>query len=120
MLSNMELDKEKNRVLISLNPRIYPLDVVYSACYVFIDKAYVLLDGEPEEEIIVELKPKDESESIEKLGMEFSNELLNYAVYKRQSLANADIKTLIVQAALSAPKADQKEQKKDDISRPEK
>jgi len=95
----MEINKEENCVSVNINPKIYPLDVIYNAAYVFIDKAYVLIDGDPNEGVLVELKPKKEF-SLEVLGREFNNELLNYSVYKTQSDKTKDIRTAIIQRAL--------------------
>ncbi len=96
------MEIHKDCIIISISPKIYPLDVIYSAAYVFLDKAYVLLNGNPEKEIVVELRPKEKSKKreLEKLGREFSNELLNYAFYKKQSERNAPIRQAILQRAL--------------------
>jgi len=99
MVSNIEIDKKENSCILSINPKIYSLDVIYSAAYVFLDKAYLLLDGDPETEIIVKLKPKEEY-SLEKLGDEFNNELINYSYYKVQSMKNQRIREAIIQRAL--------------------
>ena len=107
MVSNMELCKDY--VLLSINPKIYPLDVVYSAAYALLDKAYIVLDGDPEEEIIAEIRlkgknvgkdGKDAVECLKEIGNEFNNELINYAVYKKQSEKNALIRQTIIQRAL--------------------
>lgn len=98
-LSNLTIKNDENKVIIRINPKIYPLDVIYSAAYVFLDKTYVLIDGDPKKEVIVELKPKENME-LEVLGGEFSNELLNYATYKTFSEKNKDVRTIIVQRAL--------------------
>ncbi len=98
--SNFEVHKSENMVMVSVNPKIYPLDVIYSAAYVFLDRAYVMIDGDPQEEVIIELRPKDAKEDIEKLGGEFNNELLNYAAYKAQAEKNSAIRNMIVQRAL--------------------
>jgi len=98
-LSNIKIKKEENLCLVSVNPKLYQLDVIYSAAYVFIDRAYVLLDGDVKKKVIVELKPK-EGCSLEKLGMEFNNELLNYAQYKKQAKLNAPIRKALIQRAL--------------------
>ena len=60
-ISNMEINKEEGYALISINPKIYPLDVVYSAVYILLDKAYIVIDGDPEEEIIVEIRSKEKN-----------------------------------------------------------
>ena len=95
--SNMEIHKDL--ILLSINPKIYPLDVVYSAAYALLDKAYIILDGDPEEEIIVEIRPKAKI-PLKKLGDGFNQELINYAVYKKQSEKNALIRQTIIQRAL--------------------
>ena len=55
---NVSIDKEDNSARVVLDAKIYPKDVVYSAAYVFIDRAYVILEGDPEKHITVGLKPK--------------------------------------------------------------
>ena len=99
MVNNIKTSKKENSCIVTVNPKVYALDVIYSAAYVFIDKAYVIIDGDPKKEVKVLLKPKKESD-LEKLGLEFSNELLNYAFYKKQSNKNKGIREAIMQRAL--------------------
>jgi len=99
IIDNMELNRKENYVIISVNPKIYSLPIVYSAAYVFLDKAYVILDGDPKEEILVKLRPK-KGQDLETLGREFNNELLNYAFYAVQSERTKSIRNAIVQRAL--------------------
>lgn len=96
-LSNITIKKDK--VIVKINSKFYSLDIIYSAAYVFLDKAYILIDGDIKKEIIVELKPKAKRD-LETLGNEFNNELLNYATYKVFSEKNKDIRTMIVQRAI--------------------
>jgi len=96
-MENMKI--EEDSVVLSVNPKIYSLDVVYSAAYVFLDKAYVLLDGDPETEVLVRLKPKKE-EDLEKLGGEFFNELINYADYEKRAAKTKDIREILLKRAL--------------------
>jgi His-Xaa-Ser system protein HxsD len=105
MVDNLELHKKGNYVLVSVNPKIYPLDVVHSAAYVLMDRAYIIIGGDPKEEIIVELRPKDKKTDIETLGRDFNNELLNYAVYLMQSERNRAERTAIIQRALQTTAA---------------
>jgi len=97
-LSNIDIKKDEDKTIIRINPKIYPLDVVYSATYVFLDKAYILIDGNPKKEILVELKPKDKKNI--SIGEEFNNELLNYANHKMFFEKNKDIRNAIIQRAL--------------------
>ena len=98
-IDNLEIDKQKGIVVISVNPKIYPLDVIFSAAYIFLDKAYVLIDGDPEEEIIVKMKAKDKSLNLEELGREFNNELINYSFYVVQSGRTMWIRNAMIQRA---------------------
>lgn len=99
LLENLEIDKEGNCIIVSVNPKIYPLDVALSTAYVFTDRAYLLVDGDPSEEIIVQLRPKAK-EDLEKLGREFNNELINYANYAVQSIKNARLRDAIMNRVL--------------------
>lgn len=97
VIDNLEIHAD--HVTVSVNPKIYSLDVVYSASYVLMDKAYIVINGDPEEEIVVEIRPK-KGEVSEKLGRDFNNELINYAVYRSQAEVNKGVKEAIVARAL--------------------
>ena len=92
---------ENNSVILNINAKVYALETVYSAAYVFLDRAYVLLDGDPEKDIIVKLKPKG-NEDLEKLGGEFFNELINYGDYKKRAEQTKSIREMLLQRALIA------------------
>jgi len=93
------LKVNENSVVIKINPKLYPLETVYSAAYVFLDKAYVLLDGDPKKEILVELKPK-QKQDLKTLGGEFFNELINYADYQKRAEHTKKTRETILQRAL--------------------
>jgi His-Xaa-Ser system protein HxsD len=98
-MENLQVNKKDNSVTVFVNTSIYPLDVIYSASYVFLDRAYVLIDGDPKKAVTVKLLPKEKQDP-EKMGMEFNNELLNYSLYKKQSEKNAAIREAMLQRAL--------------------
>ena len=98
-MKNIKIDKDENACIINISPKLYPLDVIYSAAYVFIERAYVILDEDSKKNINVFLKPKKEV-NLEELGGEFYNELLNYAQYKKQAEKNKIIRETIMQRAL--------------------
>jgi His-Xaa-Ser system protein HxsD len=67
---------------ITLDESVYPLDAVYSAAYVFIDRCYVLIDRADEGRLRVTLADKDGEGGDEVLRAmlgEFANELLSAA-----------------------------------------
>lgn len=98
-IDNLELHPEGNYAIVSINPGIFPLQVIYSASYSLMDRAYIVIDGNPEEEVVVTLRPK-KGKDIEKLGREFNNELINYAVHMVESRRTEKIRNEIVKKAL--------------------
>ena len=99
-LGNIEIDEDKGFAVFSVNPKIYPLELVYSAAYIMIDKAFIILDGDPKKEILVEVRKKEKEQKLKELVREFNEELLNYATYKVQSERNKDIREMILQRVL--------------------
>src|SRR3989344_2997038 len=102
-MGRIKINKKEGFVTLSLNPKVYPLDVVYSASYVFLDKSYVLLDGNPKREVIVELRFKERKGSkkqLERLGRDFLNELVNYADYRERAEKTKEIRQILLQRAL--------------------
>ena len=98
--SNAVLNNKKGFVNIHINSKIFDKDVIYSAVYVFLDKAYILLDvnhggGSNSEQIIIRLKPK-KGRDLALLANEFNNELLNYLFYKNQSTKNKIVRDAII------------------------
>lgn len=97
-MNNFEI--KDGSVVVSVNPKIYPLDVIFSAAYIFTDKNYIVLDGNPEEEILVEIKPKEKTDDMEKIANELNNELINYAAYAVQMARNAHLRHIIMRRIL--------------------
>jgi len=67
------------RAVIRLKKELYPLDIIYTASYTYIDKCYILLDTPDDQHIDVQLIGKDQcsQEELQHLCGEFSNRLLN-------------------------------------------
>lgn len=98
-VDNLEVDEKTGNVVISVNPKIYPMNTIFSAAYILVDKAWVLIDGDPNEEIIVQLRRKDAKINLEELGRQFNNELVSYSVYNTQVEKNAVLRGMIIQKA---------------------
>jgi His-Xaa-Ser system protein HxsD len=92
--SNVQKDGEVYK--IKLDPYVYPLEVVFSAAYVFLDKAYISVDRDNKNNILVEIKPKNDLDITDS----FFNELIDYIEYKNNNDRNKDIKRAILQKAL--------------------
>ena len=114
---NFEINEQSNSLTFSINTQIYSLLAVYQTAYLFLDRVYVFLDGEPEKEIKVTMKLKgvsyapdgasayakasaDRSEDLKKIAGQFYNELLNQLLREKLSASNAKIREYIVSAAL--------------------
>jgi len=105
MLVNKDFNfKVKDNILeFKINTKIYSLTAIYQTAYLFLDKVYILLDGEPEKEIKVIMKGKNEQKEengLEKIAGEFYNELLNQLLREKVSQTNAKIREYIVAQAL--------------------
>lgn len=101
-MSKTNINKEENKIVVSVSPKLYPLESVYGAAYVFLGRAYVFLDGDPKKEVHIHLKGKKElsEKEMENLADEFLNELLNCGLRYQISKENQKIREYIVGAAL--------------------
>lgn len=84
---------EDGAVRITLNRDVYPLDAVYGAAYVFIDRSFVLLDVVDGSRLCVELRGRKElrSEELRELAGMFANELLSQVWRQRVVEQNKDV-----------------------------
>ncbi|MBL7130721.1 MAG: His-Xaa-Ser system protein HxsD, partial [Candidatus Omnitrophica bacterium] len=75
---------------------------IYGACYVFIDRAYIFLDGDSKKEIKIYIKGKRKFplQKLKRLVGEFQNELLNYALREKIGKNTRKIREYIVGKAL--------------------
>lgn len=96
---------QENCAIVRVNPRVYPVSVVLSAAYALLDKGYFWVGGNSlDKEIVVEVKSKNGTsrQVLEKLCENFSDELLNCAVYSIQAANNKPVREAILRAALFA------------------
>jgi len=91
--SRMEtLDPQTSTMTLSIDVDLYPRDVLYAAAYVFLDRAYVLLDRDGSR-FLVHLRgkqPMDEA-TLRAMTGEFENELLAQALRHRVVEVNQKI-----------------------------
>jgi His-Xaa-Ser system protein HxsD len=86
------LDAAGSSLVLSLDTGLYPRDVLYAAAYVFLDRAYVLLDRR-DSRYVVQMRakqPLDEA-TLRAMAGEFENELLAQALRQRVVKANQRI-----------------------------
>jgi His-Xaa-Ser system protein HxsD len=92
--------KDDGWLKLTLDLKVYPLSTIYSAGYVFLDRAYIHLDMGGKGKVEIRLLPKNKKVNLNRLGMDFYNELLNYAHYHSRIKANTEVIKMIMQRAL--------------------
>jgi His-Xaa-Ser system protein HxsD len=98
-IDNFELDKKQNLALISVNPKVFPLPVIFSASYWMMDKAFVVIDGSPSQ-IVVSLRPKAK-QNLEELARLFNEELINNAVNASESKKTEALRNELIKLAFA-------------------
>jgi len=98
MKTTFEIADDWVKVLVSL--KVYPLQSIHSSGYAFMDRAHVRLEEEKKDVVAVWLKAKNDKQDLQKLALEFSDELLNYAHYFSSLKVNADNMKVLLQRAL--------------------
>ena len=97
-----------NGIRFELSTKMYPLEAVYQASYLFIDNHYVYLDRPEAGTITVELRDKNGStDNLEALEGEFRNELLNQIVRRQINRQSGKLRELIVSRAIFGALGDQ-------------
>ena len=101
------LDPATSTLTLSLDVGLYPRDVLYAAAYVFLDRAYVLLDRQ-DTRFVVHVRgkrPLDEA-ALRAMAGEFENELLAQALRHQVVDANQRIIEDVVAVAIAGAAGD--------------
>lgn len=86
---------------IEVQVNMYGLEALYKACYTFLDRAYVRLQGDPQGTVKIVFRPKEGTKlPLEALAGEFENELLHQALRVKVADGNRKIREHIVTRAL--------------------
>ncbi len=78
----VEVDLDRGAVSLRVDETLYPLEAIYAAAYVFIDRCYVFLDKPGENRVRVTLSSKKapfEGDAAKDVVGEFANELVSCA-----------------------------------------
>jgi His-Xaa-Ser system protein HxsD len=96
------LDAPTSTLILSLDAGLYPREVLYAAAYVFLDRAYVLLDR-VDARFIVRVRGKHalDEPTLRALAGEFENELLAQALRLQVVKANQRIIESITTLAIA-------------------
>lgn len=101
------IDLDEQRAIIDVEAGLYPLEALYGAAYVFIDRCYVFLDRPSPEKLRVVLTPKqlgeDAENDLRKAVGELANELVSAAWRHQITQENrAQIESVTMQAIAGA------------------
>ena len=102
-------DPAEGGVTVTVDAALYPLEALYGAAYIFIDRCYVLLDKAREGAWSVTLTPKAAGATAETLRAmvgEFANELLSQAWRQKILEENRVILETVTTQALAGAAAD--------------
>jgi len=101
-MTTSKVTQKENKITILIDPTIYSLEAIYSAAYIFIDKAYLFLEKGPKNQVAVSIKGKEKLtlKELKDLSGEFHNELLNCALRDKISKNNQKIREYVVARAL--------------------
>ena len=89
-------EKASKLVTVKIDCRLFPIDLVYTASYAMMDRAYVILDGSPEDVVYALLKPRTFKGDLKELGRMFYDELINAAFHTVQMMRNKEIKDALI------------------------
>jgi His-Xaa-Ser system protein HxsD len=73
-------------VAFLVDEELYPLDAIYGAAYLFVDRCWLFLDRPTDRQVRVRLRSKDAEPAegvLDALAGEFANELLNQVLRMR-------------------------------------
>lgn len=101
------VDLDDKRAIVDVDAGIYPLEALYGAAYVFIDRCYVFLDRPEPTKLRVVLSPKtldgDAEEQLRDMVGELANELVSAAWRHQITQENrAQIEAVTMQAISGA------------------
>ena len=103
-------DLAAGSVTLTVDAAVYPLEAVYGAAYIFIDRCFVLLDRPKAGSVAVTLAPKKgaaEAEVLRQMAGEFANELLTQAWRQKIVEENRVILEMVTTQALAGAMAHQ-------------
>jgi His-Xaa-Ser system protein HxsD len=101
-----------DHVAFDVDEELYPLEAVYGACYLFLERCFVYLTRSKPHVVCVRLTAREAASSaaLDALAGEFANELLSQSLRLRLSQSTARIREYYTAAALraaaSAPSVD--------------
>lgn len=97
----ISVKKGKDEVTVKINTEVFPIDLIYTASYHMLDRAYVILDGSPSEVVYAILKPRSFEGPLDELGREFYDQLISCAFGAVQVVRNEGMREALFNAIWS-------------------
>ena len=99
----------EREIAFDLDEELYPVDAIYGASYLFIDRCYVFLSRPADRKVTVRLRTQvaSDTDELEKLAGSFANELLNQVLRTRIGRATSPIRELYMARAFAPSGSDQ-------------
>ncbi len=96
--------KEKNKIVVLVDSKVYSLEAIYAAAYLFLDRAYFYLEEGSKSKVKVNIKGKKKltGKKLENLKDEFLNELLNSSLREKISKNNKKLREYIFGRVLAS------------------
>jgi len=91
---------EGGSAFVRINPELFSVEAVLTAAYTLTDKAYLVVDGDIDRELCVEVRPKGKEKPGE-LALELCNELVSAQVYLMESQKKSKITEAIIGEAMA-------------------
>lgn len=92
--------RKVSKKIVKFKEKLYPHEAVMKAAYHFIDRSYIHVDVS-EGEYVVEIISK-ENEDVERIALEFENELLAQAVRYQVYLQTHTLREILMARAMSS------------------
>ena len=102
--SRLGFSLAKDQISFEVDESVYPLEALYGACYLFLEKCFVYLSRSKPQFVDVRLTARGSATptELDALAGEFANELLSQALRLRLSQSTARIREYYTAAALRA------------------
>ncbi len=96
-----------DQISLEVDESVYPIEAVYGACYLFLDRCFVYLSRTPSGAILARLTAREATPEagLDALAGEFGNELLSQATRLQLSQSTARLREYYTAAALRAAAA---------------
>jgi len=91
----------KTETFFDVQMPLYELEAVYLACYSFLDRAYIRLEGDPKKKVRVRVKSKEGGDAAALAG-EIENELIHQSLRAKTASTNQKIREHIITLALAS------------------